>query len=55
MSFEKSQYVDPKENGSPIIFDFKDDNAKVSLNFYKNHLITIQYYLPINYFLEILF
>lgn len=32
MSFEKSHYTDPKENGSPIIFDFKDDNVKVSLN-----------------------
>lgn len=29
MSFEKSQYTNAKENGSPIIFDFKDDNAKV--------------------------
>lgn len=32
MSFEKSQYADSKENGSPIIFDFKDDTTKVSLN-----------------------
>lgn len=32
MSFEKSQYTDSKENGSPIIFDFKDDTTKVSLN-----------------------
>lgn len=31
MSFEKSHYNDSKENGSPIIFDFKDDNAKVSV------------------------
>lgn len=30
MSFEKSQYADFKENGSPIIFDFKDDNVKVN-------------------------
>lgn len=29
MSFEKSQNTDTKENGSPIIFDFKDDNTKV--------------------------
>jgi len=29
MSFEKSQFADSKENGSPIIFDFKDDSAKV--------------------------
>uniref|UniRef100_A0A2S2P1Z1 Putative transcription factor capicua n=2 Tax=Schizaphis graminum TaxID=13262 RepID=A0A2S2P1Z1_SCHGA len=28
MSFEKSQYTDSKENSSPIIFDFKEDNAK---------------------------
>uniref|UniRef100_A0A2S2R6V4 Putative transcription factor capicua n=1 Tax=Sipha flava TaxID=143950 RepID=A0A2S2R6V4_9HEMI len=28
MSFEKSQYADAKENSSPIIFDFKDDNTK---------------------------
>jgi hypothetical protein len=30
MSFEKSQYADAKENSSPIIFDFKDDNTKVN-------------------------
>lgn len=31
MSFEKLQYADSKENCSPIIFDFKDDNTKVGL------------------------
>lgn len=30
MSFEKSQYANAEENGSPIIFDFKDDSAKVN-------------------------
>jgi len=30
MSFEKSQYANHRENCSPIIFDFKDDNVKVS-------------------------
>jgi len=30
MSFEKSQYVNAEGKGSPIIFDFKDDNAKVN-------------------------
>jgi len=39
MSFEKSQYADSKKNGSPIIFDFKDDNAKVCWYCYK-YIIT---------------
>lgn len=45
MSFEKLQYADSKENCSPIIFDFKDDNAKVGLIFnYFLIINTLLYY-----------
>jgi len=40
MSFEKSQYADSKENSSPIIFDFKDDNSKVCKYCFK-YLVTM--------------
>lgn len=47
MSFEKSQHVNSKENDSPIIFDFKEENVKVSLNYYFSKLFLTDFYFSI--------